>query len=197
MQAGRLAYELADELRLHRVEVHWSGTKKKGSFGGWRVEWTDGPTVAHMRTAVRGRAKRFPAVVVMELGYDRCHTALAEAIALLLYVDRERDWAYCIESLLWSAFDAIDWPERVDQVWHSRAHALLRHTPDPDVAVVTTYAVHALASTARHGWETALAWLDRLAAEHAAIAEDSTVIDLANRRAVRNGVIRHDRRNRA
>jgi hypothetical protein len=179
IQAGRLGYELACTLDLRRVEIHWSGTKKVDSFGGWRVEWLNGPTVRHMRLLVKQYAKRFPAVPVADLGYDRCSTPLAEAITLLLYIDRDRSWADGIEtSLVYSAFDAVDWPERADQVWHDRARALLRYTPAGGCSSVTAYAVRALAEHARNGWDYALAWLDRLAA----LAEASNVINLASRR---------------
>jgi hypothetical protein len=77
-----------------------------------------------MRLLVKECAKRFPAVPVADLGYDRCDTPLAEAIALLLYIVRDRSRADWIEiPLVYSAFDAVDWPERADQVWHDRARA--------------------------------------------------------------------------
>lgn len=182
-QAARLGYELARTLGLRRVEVRWSGQKKSGSFGGWRVEWTDGPTVPQMRLLVGRHAARYPAVPVADLGYDRCRTPLGEAVALLLYVDRDRDWiADLVTPLVLSAYDAIAWPERADEVWQNRARALLRYTPDPGPPVVTAHAVRALAAHARTGWEDALARLDRLAAEHVALTEGSNVIDLASRR---------------
>lgn len=183
VQARKLGYELAAHLGLRRVEVRWSGERKTGSFGGWRVEWTDGPTVPSMQTLVEQHAERYPAVSVADLGYDRCQTSLGEAVALLLYVDRDRSWADCIGTpLVPSAFDAIEWPERADQVWHDRAHALLRHTHDSNRSGVTAYAVSALARHARTGWDNALAWLDHLIAEHAAQSDGSNVVDLASRR---------------
>lgn len=182
-QARRLGYELARQLGLRHVEVRWSGEKRTGSFGGWRVEWTNGPTVPSMRALVEQHAEWFPAVPVADLGYDRCQTGLAEAIALLLYVDRDRSWADCIETpLILSAFDVIEWPEHADQVWHDRGHALLRHTPDSGHSAVMAYAVGALARHARTGWDNALAWLDRLVVEHVAQSEASNVVDLAARR---------------
>lgn len=76
-QAARLGYELAKHLGLRRVDVRWSGQKKRGSFGGWRVEWTDGPTVPQMRVLVGAHATRYTAVTVADLGYDRCQTRSA------------------------------------------------------------------------------------------------------------------------
>jgi hypothetical protein len=182
-QARQLGYEVIHELGLHHAEVRWSGQRKTGSFGGWRVEWTNGPSVPGMRTFIERHAARFPAVPIADLGYDRCGTGLAEAIALLLYVDRDRSWVDCIEtSLIPSAFDAVDWPERADQVWFERARALLRHTPDASRSTVTAYAVRALARHARVGWDNALAWLDRLVVEHGAVADATNIVDLASRR---------------
>jgi hypothetical protein len=80
-QAARLGCRLAVDLGLRHVEVRWLVTTKRGSFGGWRVEWTDGPTVPTMRALVAGRAGRFPAVPAAGLGYDRCQTGLADVIA--------------------------------------------------------------------------------------------------------------------
>src|SRR5437660_6266115 len=113
MQVCKLGYELAQDLGLRRVEIRWSGTKQRGGFGGWRVEWTDGPTVPRMKTLIEKRAGRFPSVPVADLGYDRCSTNLGEAIALLLYVDRDRSWVDRIECplLLWG-YDTIDSPEQ-------------------------------------------------------------------------------------
>jgi hypothetical protein len=179
-QAARLGCRLAADLGLRHVELRWSGTKKRGSFGGWRVEWTNGPTVPTMRALVAERADLFPAVPAADLGYDRCQTDLAEVIALLLYVDRNRGWVDRIECplLLW-AHEYIDWPERADQVWHHRATALLRYARYP---ITTASAVDILGRHAQTGWDNALAWLDRLVAEHAATDEASNVIDLASRR---------------
>lgn len=84
--------------------------------------------------------------------------------------------------LLLSAHDAIPWPERADEVWQNRARTLLNYTPNRAYPMVTPDAVHALAAHARTGWENALAWLDRLAAQHAAPAEPPNVIHLASRR---------------
>jgi hypothetical protein len=181
-QARRLGREVARQLGLRRAEIHWAG-RKADSFGGWRLEWTDGPTVPAMRTLVQRYAEQSPAVPVAELGYDRCRTSLAEAIALLLFIDRDRSWVDCIEiPLMLSAYDVIDWPERADQVWQDRAQALLRHTPDRGRSVVTSYAVRAFASQARIGWDHALEWLDRLVVERDELTRASNVVDLACRR---------------
>jgi len=183
-QAAKLGYEIAREQGLRRVDVRWSGTKRRGSFGGWRIEWTDGPTVPSMRTIVRRYAERYQAVPVAELGYDRCRTLLAEAVALLLFVDRDHSWADCIGTgLVTSAYEATDWPERAGRMWQDRGRALLRHTPDGECSLVTAYATRALADQARVGWDNALRWLDRLAVEHGAQMDSSNVVDLASRRA--------------
>jgi hypothetical protein len=177
-QAARLGYELATDLGLQRVEVQWSGEKKRGCFGGWRVEWTDGPTASRMRSLVGQRAAQFPAVPVADLGYDRCRTQLAEVVALLLYVDRDRSWVASVECpLLISGYDSVDWPERADEIWQCRARALLRYARHP---ITTAGAVNVLGTHARAGWDAALAWLDQLAAEHAAEVHASNVIDLAS-----------------
>lgn len=176
-QVCKFGYELAQDLGLRRVEIRWSGSKKRGSFGGWRVEWTDGPTVPRMKTLIEKRAGRFPAVPVADLGYDRCSTNLGEAIALLLYVDRDRSWVDRIECplLLWG-YDTIDSPEQADEVWQNRARALLRYARRP---ITTASAVNLLGRHARAGWDNALAWLDQLAVEEAAQAEASNVVELA------------------
>jgi hypothetical protein len=180
IQAGRLGCELARDLRLLRVEVRWSGTNKSGSFGGWRVEWTDGPTVPVMRAHVEERAERFPAVPVADLSYDRCRTNLTEAVALPLYVDSDRYWVDRLECpLLLSGYDYVDWPERADEIWQNRAKALLRYARRP---ITTASAVNVLGTQAQAGWDSALAWLDRLAAEQSDEAEASNVVDLASRR---------------
>ena len=103
---------------------------------------------------------------------------LAEVIALLLYVDRDRTWVPRVECpLLLSGYESVDWPERADEVWQNRARALVRYARHP---MTTARAVNVLGTHARTGWEVALAWLDRLAAEQAAEVRASNVVDLAS-----------------
>jgi hypothetical protein len=177
-QSARLAYELAGDIGLRRVDIRWSGTKRRGNWGGWRVEWTDGPTMRRMREFIETRAAQFPAVLVADLGYDRGSTDLAEVIALLVYVDRNRNWVTRIECpLLLLGYDEVDWPERADEVWQKRARALLRYARPP---ITRAGAVNILGTHARSGWAAALAWLDQLVAEHAAEDQALNVVDLAN-----------------
>ena len=127
---------------------------------------------------VEQRAAQFPAVPIADLGYDRCQTDLAEVIALLLYVDRDRAWVPHVECpLLLSGYESIDWPERADEVWQNRARVLLRYARHP---MTTARAVNVLGMHARTGWDLALAWLDRLATEQAAEVKASNVVDLAS-----------------
>jgi hypothetical protein len=132
-----------------------------------------------MRSLVEERAARFPAVPVADLGYDRCSTNLAEAVAFLLYVDRHREWVRCIESpLVLHGYDEIDSPELADVLWLNRARALLRYARRP---ITTIHTVKILARQAQVGWDNAMGWLDQLAADHhAAECGASNVVDLVD-----------------
>jgi hypothetical protein len=166
-QAHRLGWTLRNELHLAQCELGWAGPRQRSgysTYGGWRLEWTDGPTRDQMRAEVTSRTGRFPAVPVDELSYDRNLSDLGEAITVLHYLDRQGpNLPYTLGPGLVSLArqDDLAYPERADTPWRARAHALLSlnsdHTAGSD-------GFDQLAAEARRGWPHAMAWLDSIAA---------------------------------
>ena len=165
-QAHRLGWTLRNELHLAQCELGWAGPRQRSgysTYGGWRLEWTDGPTREQMRAEVGHRAGRFPAVPVDELSYDRNLSDLGEAVTVLHYLDEQGlNLPYALGPGLVSLArqDDLAYPERADAPWQARAYALLsltaNHTADRD-------GFDQLAAEARRGWTHALAWLDNIA----------------------------------
>jgi hypothetical protein len=166
-QAHRLGWTLRTELGLAQCELRWAGPRRRSgysTYGGWRLEWVDGPTRAQMHAEVGRRAGRFPAVPVDELGYDRNLSDLGEAVTVLHYLDRQGpNLPYALGSGLVSLArnEDVAYPERTEDPWRARAHVVLSLTahPAPDGGD----GFDQLADEARRGWPHALAWLDALA----------------------------------
>jgi hypothetical protein len=148
-----------------RVEVRYHGPGS-GAYGGWHVEWCNGPTWPRMTALAAARADEFPAVGVPQLRYDRSSTDVSEAAALLAYLSaRPGDRVHSSSMMLRDAFDACDYPERLDRDTLRRARALCVVDPDSR-GMVTLRALRELAERCRTSdWMAVLAWLDEVGAD--------------------------------
>ncbi|MFB8031337.1 hypothetical protein [Streptomyces sp. NPDC055990] len=59
-QAGQLSHLLSTRLRI-QVTIEYHG-KRRGIYGGWHVQWTDGPSKDEMAGLVFEYRARFPLV---------------------------------------------------------------------------------------------------------------------------------------
>jgi hypothetical protein len=173
-QSHRLAAELAEHFGVP-VEFVYTGEPDRRGVGAWRVYWTNGPTPAVLEAEVARRATRYPAVDVEHLGWSRSGTDLARAAALLAWLPQHPDYFGYLDSLyvVDSAFDAVDFPERLDEPVLRRARALLQLQGWLSMTVLQQLAAHCAP-----GWEHAEQWLDELA-EIAEGRAGGNVVDLA------------------
>lgn len=140
--------------------------------GGWHVTWCDGPTQATMRDLV-GKVAEAHSVRFPLRGYTRNSTDLAEAAALLLWLDTIPDHAVDVGSVAAArAYDVQDHPEVADEPTLSRARALLSLSPAGTLELGTLDQVRQRAR--RDGWAGVLEWLDGITAA----AEDPGVVSL-------------------
>ncbi|MEV6071939.1 hypothetical protein AB0L82_35825 [Nocardia sp. NPDC052001] len=172
-QAAALAQVLGD--RIGRPVRHsYDGPRTERYSGGWRLEWTDGPTIGTMRALAREYAARFPDLPPVEnIRFDRAHTDQAEATALLLWLDTDPNSAFDTIPGLWleQSFAATEDPDRAPEVWQRRGHTLYAMIREAYTAKSSssghTIVVTALAERIRaSGWDQTLAWLDRQAEPH-------------------------------
>jgi hypothetical protein len=85
--AGRLADHLATTAGLP-VVLGWDNPSGRPGDGRWRVEWTDGPTTATMRTLTAQHARWVPPLDITVLRYSRQYTPTAWAAALIAMAGR-------------------------------------------------------------------------------------------------------------
>jgi hypothetical protein len=163
------------------VTVEWSGRPAPGTWGGWVVQWCDGPTESEMRATaaeILPGAGGANSTVAAELSYGRRLSNLHEATALLLWLERHPDEAPQVTAVsLVAARDEVSYPERADARTQRRARALLDHSPSGTLGYEV---LRELAGHARCGWPAVPAWLDKVACAAAA-----DVVDLAAERARR------------
>jgi len=181
-QARQLARLLAARAGVP-VEVEWQGPRSRdGRYGGWRLQWADGPTAVSMRALVDELAPRVPAVPVGELAYGRNDRRQSLAVLLLNDLDRHPDRVHTVRP--WDVADLhwrTDYPDRADQPTRQRATILLRLDRNGEL---TTDVLRQLAAHANPDWPAALAWLDAMV-----LAEvDPTVVKLADHRRTRSRV---------
>jgi len=156
---SRQAWQLARLLTEHtgaRVAIEWHGTGRDRHYSGWRIAWVDGPTPAAMAAYAAELARRFPAIDVDELRYDRGHSDLAETAALLQHLEQSPELAGRITPMAaQSAWEATEYPERLDEPIQRRARALLAHHDDLALAAVQEIAQRGHAG----GWDAIAGWL--------------------------------------
>jgi hypothetical protein len=176
-QAARLAYKIEQRARLRGVECIWMGGGSHPTYSGWQLRWTDGPTADEMRTLVAELADHVPALDLGELRYSRSHTDLADAAALLRYLDTHSEQAVHVNTLTVEvAFASTSYPETSPEHWRQRARALLslsRHNTLSSGEALQALTAHVRA----HGWPATLSWLDAIADSRT----DPDVIDFAAR----------------
>ncbi|WP_446225001.1 hypothetical protein ACTWPB_07745 [Nocardia sp. IBHARD005] len=91
----------------------------------WRIDWSNGPTEEEVRGILTRLAAGLPAVTSLTL--SRGYTDLAEATALLMWIDADPTRLTDVSSY-WScreAFGSTRFPERAPEVWIARAQRLL------------------------------------------------------------------------
>lgn len=91
----------------------------------WRMDWCNGPTEDEVRGAVSRVAAGLPAVTSLRL--YRGHTDVAEATALLMWIDADPARLPTVSGY-WGrreAFAETRYPERAPEVWKRRGAALL------------------------------------------------------------------------
>ncbi len=158
-QAWQLSRALTESAGIDvRLEYHGA---RRGSYGGWHIQWCGGPIVADMREHVAALADQYPAIAAAHLEYVRSSTDHGEAVALLLWLDASQHEIPFLS--MWTAREALaecGYPEDADEVWQERGRALLSLSPYTTLAGET---VDTLRRHAGRGWAAALAWLDGIA----------------------------------
>jgi hypothetical protein len=80
--AANLAYHLNDKVGLD-VSVGWDNPSGRPGHGAWRVEWTDGPTIATMRGHAENLVRYCRPLTTTMLRFSRFTTRQAWAAAML------------------------------------------------------------------------------------------------------------------
>lgn len=187
-QSHQLAADLAEQLGVPVKFVYHDEPARRG-IGAGRVYWADGPTPSVMRAEIARQAERYPAVDVERLAFSRSATDLARVAAMLVRLPRQPEQTGDIDmAVVDSAFDAVDFPERLGDVLLRRAQALLQLEGSLSVTVVRL-----LCARAAPGWEYAERWLDELIAAADDSRTDGRVADLTAARARRGRRRRPDR----
>lgn len=177
-QAGRYG-ELLGAACGVQVRLAWSGRPTEGAWGGWVVQWCDGPTEVQMRALAtdtlpvpRGGA---PQASAGELSYSRRLSTQGEASALLIWLECHPDVLGAVGAVhLVAARDEVPYPERSDDRTRRRAQALLDRSPS---GMLGYEVLSELAGRGRCGWAAVVAWLD--GCRH---GQAPAVVDLATER---------------
>jgi len=161
-----------------RVRMEFSGRPAPGLWGGWVVQWCDGPTEAQMRAVAAQvlppTGDRTPPAD--QLSYGRCLSTVGEATALLMWLEAHPEALVGIGAVhLLAARDEVPYPERADGLARARSRSLLRRSPSGTLGYDVLLE---LATRGHRGWGTVLAWLDTA-------ADPPPVVDLAVERARR------------
>jgi hypothetical protein len=140
LQSRGLAWLLTDL----PVEVSWSTPSGAATSGGGWVRWFNGPTIARMQAHVAfaessGRPALADQVAAFDpttLRYDRGSTALAEAAALLTYLEAHPDQAVAARPwMIHCTFDDAEHPERSRPRTLRWAAALCSLEPGPSISI--------------------------------------------------------------
>ncbi len=180
-QAGRYG-ELLGAACGVQVRLAWSGRPAVGVWGGWVVQWRDGPTEEQMRAAAtdilppkQGCSPASVAAPAAELSYSRRLSAEGAASALLIWLECHPDALRAVGAVhLVAARDEVPYPERADDRTRHRAQALLGRSPS---GMLGYEVLSELAGHGRCGWAEVAAWLDGWRHDQA-----SAVVDLATER---------------
>ena len=159
------------------VRLAWSGRPAggcSGQWGGWVVQWRDGPTESQMRAiAADCLAPADVGLCVSDLSYSRCLSPCGEAIALLRWLEGHPDALREVGAVhLVAARDEVPYPERACADTHARARALLARGG----GTLGYEVLRELAGRGRCGWVAVTAWLD---------TGPTPIVDLAAERARR------------
>jgi hypothetical protein len=156
--ARQLAAQLSERTRTTvRLDYHDS----IGNSGrAWHIHWSDGPTWQQMLTLAASLAEDFPSIDVARVRPARSHTALGEAVAVLLWLNEDIDRANFFPAV-WPEFarDHVSYPNR-GEVWSRRGEAVLSMTRG-GVDLSVCRAIDARIRAA--GWAGVLEWLDGIA----------------------------------
>ncbi len=85
--AANLAYHLNDKAGV-RARVDWDNPSGRPGHGAWRVEWTDGPTIATMRGHAEDLVRYCRPLTINTLRFSRHTTRQAWAAAMLALAHR-------------------------------------------------------------------------------------------------------------
>ncbi|WP_306358877.1 MULTISPECIES: hypothetical protein [unclassified Nocardia] len=158
-QASQLARALTERTGVD-VRLGYHGTRRD-AWGGWHVEWCDGPTTADMRAHVARLAARLPGIASADLRYTRGSSSVGEMVALLLWLDAApHEIPFLSGWSLHEAHASAAYPEQADEAWQRRGRALQALAATSGTAA----AIDTLSRRAGLDWRGALEWLDELAA---------------------------------
>ncbi|MET8428821.1 hypothetical protein [Nocardia sp. NPDC004860] len=171
-QAAKLARLLSE--RTGRSVRHVYDGPRKGRYGGWHLEWTDGPTRDTMQALAAEHVDQFPDLPPLaEFRFSRSRTTTADAVALLLWLDTDIDHVLRYDPVFWFglAFDAVEHPDLAAEVWQQRGRTLYmlvdkaaEPTMRPGDPSPHRVVGDDLADRIRtDGWEATLEWLDQQA----------------------------------
>lgn len=157
-EARQLAALLTDKHAI-QFTITWCG-RRTDWWGGWHVIWIDGPTEPEIRTVIKGFTDETPRITRRSLRYERNSTPLAEATALLMYLDdRPSELAYLDSWLPDFAHDRTSYPERAPRIWEDRARRLMTVGNGTSL---DDCALDQLREHAGRNWQRGVAWLDSI-----------------------------------
>ncbi|WP_327100088.1 hypothetical protein OIE68_15700 [Nocardia vinacea] len=160
---SRHARQLASQLSARtRTTVRLDYHDSVGDSGrAWHIHWTDGPTWQQMLTLTASLAEDFPSIDVARVRPARSHTALSEAVAVLVWLNEDIDRAEFFPGV-WPEFarDHVSYPDHVGERWRVRGEAVLSMTRG-GVDLAVCRAIDARIRV--EGWASVLEWLDGIA----------------------------------
>ncbi|WP_433733523.1 hypothetical protein ACQP0C_15070 [Nocardia sp. CA-129566] len=157
-RARQLENQLTERTRTSvRLEYHDSIAARGRA---WHIHWTDGPTGQQMLTLAASLAENIPSIDIARVRLARSHTALGEAVAVLVWLNEDIDRAEFFPAV-WPEFarDHVSYPNR-GELWSRRGEALLSMTRG-GVDLSVCRAIDARIRT--EGWASVLEWLDGIA----------------------------------
>ncbi|MGW4125476.1 hypothetical protein [Nocardia sp. NPDC004711] len=122
-QSWKLSYALTERTGVEvRIEYHGA---RRDSYGGWHIQWGDGPTAETMRGHVATLAGQYPAIASAHLEYVRGYTDHSQAVALLLWLNANpREIPFLSRWSVIEAHNQTDYPGPAEEKWQQRGRAL-------------------------------------------------------------------------